>query len=282
MIDQKLTSSVHSLEFLQKRALVEACSPTLYGKSDYTDHFLTTRILLGQTQCDLGEIYGDVASMSALVHVCSKQQDGGRFYKNPPKSLLDWISFLRTNAFDADTGETATSALYYYLFSHLQSGNAKDPHQLSEEVDAIFLLCLLRADVTQPRALGAQALHYVMMNKWSLALSPYVTELAYVLVRYGHADVYAREDNGFSVSDFAVFRGWYEEWFAVLIQCGFDLDDLLQEHLEYCDKVRRSGGGESSAVDTEDLTSLSEQVGLLTSGAVRRRKLNVGAGSDEE
>ena len=118
----------------------------------------------------------------------------------------------------------------------------------------VHLLCLLNADVSiRTPKYGLQALHLLLVKKWSAKFAPLLMEIAYILIHVGGADVSACTYNGLSVSYLALGRGWSQEWNHVLNRCGYNLDDVYMNDLKRERKYQKIGDGDSTAVDTDDI-----------------------------
>ena len=173
------------------------------------------------------------------------------FVEEPSKRLLDWAAFLRDQGLIVDLlGVGGYSVCTPYLV--LQGNSERDIRRLT---NAVFILCLLGADVSirEPRS-GMQALHRLFLNPWSAELSSHVINLAYILVHFGGADVHAVNYDNSSPTIYAFNSGWLDEWEIVLDRCGFDPNEELIKAFESWNKSCFLGNGESTAIDTEDLS----------------------------
>ena len=124
----------------------------------------------------------------------------------------------------------------------------------SAPVGAVLFLCLLNADVSiRTRRYGSQALHILFSWEWSAKYAQDLTMIAYILIHYGGADIYACDYDGLTPTTQAVENGWWEEWATVLKRCGYNPDDVYQYDFERLQKSQKIGDGESTAVDTDDI-----------------------------
>ena len=138
---------------------------------------------------------------------------------------------------------------------------------------AVFILCLLKADVSSREATtGMQALHFLFWKPWSAELSSHVIDLAYILIRFGGADIHAHDYENRSPTIWALESGWENEWKIVLDRCGFLPNEVLNKEIEFLRKILSLGNGESTAIDTEDLS--------IPKSVLPRRRV-VGARLDE-
>lgn len=146
---------------------------------------------------------------------------------------------------------------------------------LENNSNEVFLLCLFQADVSLRTDHGLQALHtLVIRNKWSAEFSSHFIDLAYILIHFGGADVFAVMDDDNSPTTLAFRHGWWDEWEIVLERCGFDPNTVLRKEIDRLSKIIHLDRGESTAVDTEDLISHASE-------DVTRRKAIVGDRLDE-
>ena len=126
---------------------------------------------------------------------------------------------------------------------------------MRRQANAIFILCMLKANVSirEPQT-GKQALHILFSNHWSAEFSPYFMHIAYTLILYGGADVHAVDYYNFSSTAYAIQYGWWNEWLIVLDHCGIDPHEVCRKQIDSWDRSRFLGDGESTAVDSEDLS----------------------------
>ena len=130
----------------------------------------------------------------------------------------------------------------------------------------VFLMCLLKADVSyRDETTGQQALHVLTYFEWSAELSPQFINIAYILIHFGGADVHAIDCYKVSPTAYAYRHGWWNEWLIVLDRCGFNCNEVIRKENDFAKKIQFLGNGESTAIDTEDLS-------VLTSDTARRRR----------
>ena len=179
------------------------------------------------------------------------QEEEQPFLEDPSKPLLDWAAFLLDQGLMVDLlGMTCSTVWIPYLLLR-----GKDERDIRRCKNVVYLLCLLKADVSirEPKY-GLQALHILFGNEWSAELSPHVTHLAYILVHFGGADVHAVGYKNRTPTIYAFITGWIKEWQIVLDHCGFDFHEVVIKDIEFREKSRFLGNGESTAIDTEDLS----------------------------
>ena len=253
-----------------------ASSPNI--KRQCSGYFTTTRILI-RSGCDLDEAYRDLWT-GAMIDGWIDQI--GCLWKDVPKRLLDWSSFLHELGLDATSKRIAGESISWILLQDYLLGGPENSKKQEEVANKIFLTCLLKPDLSLPfPPLGIPALQLLMTRKWSPELSPHFIDLAYILVHFGHAGVRSCYYNDFSPMLCACVNGWFKEWVTVLCKCEIDPHTVFWPDIEYyygC-KDEHYEIGESSAVDMGDL-SLTED--LPTFENIRMRKHVVRAGLDED
>ena len=150
-----------------------------------------------------------------------------------------------------------------------------DPEQVMETRSyTVFLLCLMKVDLSLRTPQGMQALHILFFKEWSAEFSPHFIDLAYILIHFGGADISAVDDYNMSPTALAFLHGWRDEWVIVLDRCGLDHHAVLQKEMDRLRKIIHLGSGESTSVDTEDLI-------FQASGDVTRRRAVVGDRLDD-
>ena len=199
------------------------------------------------------------------------QEQEQPYLEDPSKPLLSWAAFVRDQGLMVDLlGIEGFPVWMPYLF--LQGRNEED---IRRRKNAVYVLCLLEADVSIREAKsGMQALHWLFLNPWGAELSLHVQDLAYILVHFGGADIHAVDYENESPTTYAFRCGWMDEWGIVLDRCGFDRHEVLAKTVDFWEKIRFFGNGESTAIDTEDLN-----IPKFVSSSSRRRV--VGARLDE-
>lgn len=178
-------------------------------------------------------------------------------WEDPPSDTFHWASFLcslglNVNHLDA-WGYTPLADQVSELVS-----NQPESYENESEVGTgtVFMLCLLRADTSIREPVnGAQALHQVFRYPYSAEKSSCVSDLAYILIRYGGADVSVLTYDGYSPTLLAFRNGWWEELKTVLDRCGIDVNALVEKDIQLMLEYNLLNGGKSTAVDTDDLVS---------------------------
>lgn len=200
----------------------------------------------------------------------------GNLWEDLQQSLLDWTTFLCDLGVNVDIvrGSTGATLLMVILLQAPQINSPDFKQTMEERSNEVFLLCLLNADVSLRRSSGCQALHTLLLNKWSAEFSPYFIDQAYILIHFGGADIFAVIDGNLSPTILAFDYGWWDEWEIVLERCGLDPIAAVQKEFDRWGKIEHLGDGESTAVDTQDLM-------FQPSGDVTRRKAAVGDRLDE-
>ncbi|KAL8836176.1 MAG: hypothetical protein Q9170_003029 [Blastenia crenularia] len=211
---------------------------------------------------------------NAAVKGCDEERAMTRIFQaaleHPPDTLLGWVSFL--SDLDLNVDEIDEIGLTPLML--------RIPFLISQDLDSpvsqrailqVLWLCLSGAAVSIREPLyGAQALHWLFfyVGERSLSTSQF-SDLAYILIRYGSADVHATMDDGRSPQDLAVHSGRQAEWEQVLRRCGIDPDDVYAEESRRLHRVEYVGEGDSTAIDTDDLPSIYSE-------NIRQRKAIVG------
>ena len=175
--------------------------------------------------------------------------------KRPPNALLHWLSFLSDQDLDVNNiDDEGFTPLMNKIFAIAHPDPSTD---LSQKATLVVLaLCLLKADVSiRTPDSGMQALHMLFESSKNV-LSTYVfMDLAYVLIRYGGADVHVTTTDGFSPLVYACSNGWQDEWYMVLRRCGFSWDEYITKERQCLGRFRyHHGNGDSTAIDTNDLS----------------------------
>ena len=208
-------------------------------------HSITRELIL--SGLDLNDAFSYCLEFQCL----SKRQEQP-VLEDPSKPLLDWVAFLRDQGLVVDNVDKEG---FPVCLPHLFLKN-DDQRELRSYTNTVLILCLLNADVSIREATtGMQALHVLFaVNYWSAELSSYVIYLAYTLVHFGGADIHAVDYDNNSPTMYAFWSGWEKEWEIVLDRCGFDLDEVVDKEIERLHKTCFLGNGESTAIDTEDLS----------------------------
>ena len=138
-------------------------------------------------------------------------------------------------------------------------------------VMAVFLFCILGVDVSMREPVhGAQALHMVFWIEHSVEASPIIKDLAYILIHYGGADPWATTSRGDSPTVLAYRYGWMEEWVTACERCGISKETLFSKELQRQLECLCLDDGESTAIDTDDLTP-----NILEAGETLKRRRRV-------
>ena len=136
-------------------------------------------------------------------------------------------------------------------------------------VMAVFLLCILGVDVSIRNPDGFEALQMVFLAE-SVEASPHVEDLAYILIHYGGADPWATTSRGDSPTVLAYRYGWMEEWVTACERCGISKETLFSKELQRQLECLCLDDGESTAIDTDDLTP-----NILEAGETLKRRRRV-------
>lgn len=234
------------MSLTQKMALKQYLAPADEKFPWAVDYYSITRELIC-SGLDLNDAFSD-----ALISPYRLERQEQPFLEDPSKPLLDWAAFLRDQGLMVDNLRTEGLPV---CFAHL-SLRSHDEREMRWDINEVLILCLLKADVSMREAeTGMQALHFLFaVNHWSAKTSSFVMNVAYILVHFGGADVQAVDYDNNSPTTYAFWSGWEKEWEIVLVRCGFDLDEVAIKEMERLDKTRFLGNGESTAIDTEDLS----------------------------
>ena len=173
--------------------------------------------------------------------------------KRPPNTLLHWLSFLSDQGLEVNNIDyNGFTPLMNHVFA-IRTNDSDLPSDPGATL-VVLTLCLLKADVTirEPRR-GFQALHLLFYSSRDVVGSSKFWNLAYVLIRYGGADVHATTYDGASPLYYALEYGWEEEWLMVLHRCRISLVEYFREERQYLNKCLYLGDGDSTAIDTNDL-----------------------------
>ena len=232
-------------------------------------YYAVLRALI-RSGCDLDEVsdnFWAVRSLCGNLYLSTKLDE--RWWEAPPAFILDWASFLCSLGFNVNRLDDRG---YTLLIDQILSTRFKlmgDSEYYREvSIGTVFMLCLLKADtsIREPEQ-GWQALHFVLNNEWSAELSSHVMDLAYILIRYGDADVSAFTYDGDSPSSLAYRNGWWDEWVTALERCGIDVNAVVEKHNQLWQEFQLLNGGKSTAIDTDDLVSTN------LSGFIRRKAI---------
>ena len=253
----------------QLGALNKYSDPASDRASRAVDFYSITRELV-RSGLDINRVYFSNIEFPDSPQTLRTVEEEKPLWEDPQKSLLDWAAFLCDQGLvlDSFSNEAVTILIHSILLLEYHS-----PETLRTYTNEIFLLCLLKADVSirHPKT-GMQALHILLFTKWSADLSPHIIDVAYILIHFGGADVHAVVNGKLSPTIFAYLNGWWDEWLIVLDRCGLDCDELIRKENDFWGRTQFLSDGESTAVDTEDLC-------FRTSG-IRRRPV-VGDRFDE-
>ena len=187
--------------------------------------------------------------------------------ERPSNTLVDAARFLCRLGLDVNTVLDGELTLLVCSILNITCFNSS---RSQPAVLNILFLCLLKADVSvrEPRS-GMQVLHLLLHSKRSNVTSSQFEDLAYILIRYGGADVSATMYDGRDPTDLAYTFGWLEEWFNVLRRCGIDIERVLSEGTQRTLKFQYAGLGDSTAVDIHDMLPICSET-------ITRRKPIVG------
>ena len=244
-------------------------SPTSDRVSCAADFYSTTRELVrsGLSLNDTLLEFPDSLDLITILYVSEKEKS---LWEDPQKSLLDWTAFLCDQGirFDGMRSENLTNII--------RSFHSFDKTAARMLTNVIFLMCLLKADVSlRDEATGRQALHVLTNVEWSADFSPHFINIAYILIHFGGADVHAIDYHKFSPTAYAYLRGWWNEWLIVLDRCGFDCNEVIRKAIDVAEKILFLGNGESTAIDTKDLSTSTSDT------AITRRRPVVGDRLDD-
>ena len=248
----------------QSNALEQYRAPTGDKFPWAVDYYSITRELI-RSGLDLNDALPLLSSCTDLF-----QEQEQHFLEDPSKPLLDWLAFLRDQGLNVDL----LGYRYFPVCMPYFSLEGRDEGDIRLLKNAVYVLCLLKANVSirEPKY-GMQALHILFLNDWSAELSLHVIDLAYILVHFGGADIYAVDYENRSPTFNALIKGWQNEWGIVLDRCGFDLEEVLAKSIDIWEKIRFFGNGESTAIDTEDL-NIPKLVSLSSRRRVVRARLD--------
>ncbi|KAL8701354.1 MAG: hypothetical protein Q9201_004955 [Fulgogasparrea decipioides] len=173
--------------------------------------------------------------------------------KRPPKTLLDWVSFLSDQGLDVNDIDESGSTLLMSQISMMVFPLDFPPPRRSD-ILKVLVLCLLKADVSiREPEFGLQALHMLFIGKMTGLHTSLFSDLAYVLIRYGSANMSAKTNDGRDLLDAADYAGWMDEWITVLHRCGISIQEVFTKELQGLNRSQYIGNGDSTAVDTDDL-----------------------------
>ena len=171
-------------------------------------------------------------------------------------ALLNWAQFLCDLGLDVN--DMSVFQHEDQILTPLMMNVLLESSTASGNVVAVLLLCILGADVSiRDPDRGYQALHLVFSAKYSVDTSLPAQDLVYILIHYGGADPWATTFDGFSPTDLAYLNGWMKEWITACERCGISKETLLSKENERQLKSLYLGDGESTAIDTHDLTPIS-------------------------
>lgn len=257
------------IDIAQKKAFGYYSVPASY-KLPGCDYYATTRAL-ARAGCDLNDTWDCMLWLIPYPIEVWREP----LWKNLQQSLLDWTTFWCDLGLNMDVWDVTDTEL---LINLLITAHRVFPHckeTIETLSNAVFLLCLLKADVSLRTVHGLQALHILTSyNAWSAEFSPHFIELAYILIHFGGADIFAVDDDDNSPTTLAFRHDWEDEWMIVLDRCGLNPLAVLQKEMDRWNKIKHLGNGESTAVDTEDLI-------LQAPTAATRRRAVVGDRLDD-
>lgn len=223
--------------------------------SETVDHYSVIRSLI-RYGCDLTSVEPTVFCRKWLIDIDSDLTN-----------IVDWANFLCDQGLDANFLVEEENTL---LTSAILTLTGADPAPIHDVTTVVLVLCLLKTDVCfrEPNS-GMQALHLLLGSNRSDLTSSQFEDLAYILIRYGGADISATTYDGSDPFDFVEARGWQNEWESVLLRCKIDIKSLLSDRLQRRHRSCYVGVGDSTAVDTDDMPPICSET-------VARRKPVVG------
>ena len=254
----------------QYGALEDYSTPTSDRVSCAADFYSTTRELVrsGLSLDDGLLMFSDSPYQLVPLPVFEQEKP---LWEDPPKSLLDWTAFLCDQGIRFDGTRSKMLEIHILSLHSLMSDSILDETAARDFTNTIFLMCLLKADVSlRDEATGRQALHVLTSVEWSAKFSPHFINIAYILIHFGGADVHAIDYHKLSPTVYACLRGWRNEWRIVLDRCGFDCKEVIRKDIDFVKKNQFLGNGESTAIDTKDLSTLTSDT------ATTRRRHVVG------
>ena len=246
----------------QYGALEDYSTPTSDRFSCAADFYSTTRELVrsGLSLNDTLLECSDSPDLTTILYVFGQEKP---LWDDPQKSLLDWTAFLCDQGITFDGMRSKMLKIHILSPHSLKSVSIVDETAARRCTNAIFLMCLLKADVSlRDEATGGQALHVLTSVEWSAEFSPHFINIAYILIHFGGADVHAIDYHKFSPTAYAYRHGWWNEWLTVWDRCGFDYNEVIRKELDFFEKNQSLGNGESTAIDTEDLRTLTSNTAI--------------------
>ena len=173
--------------------------------------------------------------------------------KRALNTLLHYLSFLFDQGFEVNDIDDTGFTLLMNLILAITDPHSNSPFNRGGTL-VVLALCLLKADVSiREPIFGLQALHMLFYAGRDVVGTSYFSDLAYVLIRYGGADVHATTYDGASPLLYAYGNGWQDEWFTVLRRCRISISEYWTKERQCLDRFRNLGKGDSTAIDTNDL-----------------------------
>ena len=173
--------------------------------------------------------------------------------KRPPNTLLHWLSFLSDLGFDVNNIDNEGFTLLMKQFTDIIHPDLNSPIDPGS-ILVVLALCLLKADVSirEPKY-GMQALHMLFYCSRNVVGTSNFSDLAYVLIRYGGADVHATTYDGLSPLLHACKTGRQDEWFKVLRRCRISPFEYYTKERQCLNRFRYRHNSDTTAIDTNDL-----------------------------
>ncbi|KAL8793252.1 MAG: hypothetical protein Q9195_004188 [Heterodermia aff. obscurata] len=172
--------------------------------------------------------------------------------ERPPDTLLHWLSFLFDQGLDVNNIDDRGFTLLMKQILSIINPDRSSPFDRGATL-VVLALCLLKVDVSiRLPGTGWQALHMLFYASRNVVGTSTFSDLAYVLIRYGGADVHATTYDGASPLLHAVKTDWRDEWFMVLRRCRISLSEYLTKEVQCLHRFHYLGNGDSTALDTND------------------------------
>ena len=183
--------------------------------------------------------------------------DGQCPWDSLQKEVSLWLTFLSNLGIFAETVTHSANLLWLNLILHVEELSG-DPNVLQHgyEIARLFLLLTqlgLDASVRDPES-GSQPLHFLLSVSRTAENPPMVIEIAYILIRFGGADVGATNFKGLTPMDIAYGRGWLDEFVSALKMCIHYGSEDLRKRIGLQLGLLEDWG-ESTALDWENVIS---------------------------